>query len=405
MSDERRCDPEPTRPAVVRPSTSAKTSSAGAARALPTTHAASAAGSASGANGDAAPLIAQVAEESPLKAPHAAGSARSLVAQPVALDNAAAAPAPPRPMIELLNFGKRYGEFTAVERLNLRIPKGELYGFIGPNGAGKSTTIRFLATLLKATHGEGMVNGHSVTRDPLGVRRSVGYMPDNFGVYDGMRVWEFLDFFAVAYQIPKAKRKQVIGDVLELLDLTHKRDDFVNGLSRGMKQRLCLAKTLVHDPPLLILDEPSSGLDPRARMEFKALMKELRRMGKTILVSSHILSELADICTSIGIIERGQLLMHGPIDEVYRRIRRNRLVEVKFVDGMDVGMSVIRSNSAVKNVTVEETRVTVEIDGTDEVVANLLDELVRNKVRLRSFADKDPTLEDVFMLVTKGIVA
>jgi ABC-2 type transport system ATP-binding protein len=332
--------------------------------------------------------------------------ARAAGAVQVAAANAAPpAPPPPAPMIELVNFGKRYGEFTAVERLSLKIPKGELYGFIGPNGAGKSTTIRFLATLLKATHGEGIVNGHSVTRDPLGVRRCVGYMPDNFGVYDGMRVWEFLDFFAVAYQIPKAKRKQVIGDVLELLDLMHKRDDFVNGLSRGMKQRLCLAKTLVHDPPLLILDEPSSGLDPRARMEFKALMKELRRMGKTILVSSHILSELADICTSIGIIERGALLMHGPIEEVYRRIRRNRLVEIKFVDRMDVGMSVIRSIDAVKNVTVEENRVTVEIDGSDEVVANLLDELMRNKVRLRSFADKDPTLEDVFMLVTKGIVA
>jgi ABC-2 type transport system ATP-binding protein len=333
------------------------------------------------------------------------GMAQAAAALPVAAVGSSPPEAPPRPMIELVNFGKRYGEFTAVERLSLKIPKGELYGFIGPNGAGKSTTIRFLATLLKASHGEGIVNGHSVTRDPLGVRRCVGYMPDNFGVYDGMRVWEFLDFFAVAYQIAKAKRKQVIGDVLELLDLTHKRDDFVNGLSRGMKQRLCLAKTLVHDPPLLILDEPSSGLDPRARMEFKALMKELRRMGKTILVSSHILSELADICTSIGIIERGVLLMHGPIEDVYRRIRRNRLVEIKFVDGMDVGMSVIRSMDAVKNVTVEETRVTVEIDGTDEVVANLLDELVRNKVRLRSFADKDPTLEDVFMLVTKGIVA
>src|SRR5688572_10162474 len=274
---------------------------------------------------------------SPAPSLNAANAARSVpvatpvfdtngnLVQPLVAQAASPQPPPQRPMIELIDFGKRYGEFTAVERLNLRIPRGEMFGFIGPNGAGKSTTIRFLATLLKATHGEGVVNGHSVTRDPLGVRRCVGYMPDNFGVYDGMRVWEFLDFFAVAYQIPRAKRKQVIGDVLELLDLTHKRDDFVNGLSRGMKQRLCLAKTLVHDPPLLILDEPSSGLDPRARMEFKALMKELRRMGKTILVSSHILSELADICTSIGIIERGVLLMHGPIEEVYRRIRRNRL--------------------------------------------------------------------------------
>src|SRR4029450_923638 len=157
-------------------------------------------------------------------------------------------------MIELIDFGKRYGDFVAVERLNLKIEAGEMFGFIGPNGAGKSTTIRFLATLLKATHGEGLVNGHSVTRDPIGVRKSVGYMPDNFGVYDGMKVWAFLDFFAVAYQIPRRPRKALIGDVLDLLALTQKRDDFVNGLSRGMKQRLCLAKPLVHDPPVLILD-------------------------------------------------------------------------------------------------------------------------------------------------------
>ena len=291
-------------------------------------------------------------------------------------------------MIELTDFTKHYGEFKAVDGLNLKIEAGEMFGFIGPNGAGKSTTIRFLSTLLKASRGEGSINGHSVTRDPLGVRRSVGYMPDNFGVYDGMKVWEFLDFFAVAYQIPRTRRKQVISDVLELLDLTHKRDDFVNGLSRGMKQRLCLAKTLVHDPPVLILDEPSSGLDPRARMEFKALMKELRRMGKTILISSHILSELADCCTSVGIIERGQLLMHGPIDEVYRRIRRNRLIEIKFVDRMDIGLSIIRSMPETRDVRVEDHRATIELQADDAKVAELLEHLMREGVRVRASPTK-----------------
>jgi ABC-2 type transport system ATP-binding protein len=279
-----------------------------------------------------------------------------------------------------------------------------MFGFIGPNGAGKSTTIRFLATLLKASRGEGIVNGHSVTQNPMAVRQSVGYMPDNFGVYDGMKVWEFLDFFAVAYKIGKGKRKQVINDVLELLDLGHKRDDYVNGLSRGMKQRLCMAKTLVHDPPVLILDEPTSGLDPRARIEVKALFKELKRMGKTILISSHILSELADCCTSIGIIERGQLLMHGPIEDVYRRIRGNRTVEVRFMNGMDVGLSVIRSSPHVRNVAVDVNSCVVELEANDQQVNDLLQQLIYNKCGVRSFSEKDPSLEDVFMMVTKGLV-
>ena len=307
-------------------------------------------------------------------------------------------------MIELIDFGKDYGDFTAVERLNLKIEAGEMFGFIGPNGAGKSTTIRFLTTLLKASRGEGIVNGCSVTQDPVGVRRSVGYMPDNFGVYDGMKVWEFLDFFAVAYRIGRMQRKQVIKDVLELLDLEDKRDDFVNGLSRGMKQRLCLAKTLVHDPPVLILDEPASGLDPRARVEGKALLKELRRMGKTILISSHILTELADCCTSIGIIERGQLLMSGPIEEVYRRIRGNRVVEVKFTDKMDVGLAVIRSSPALRDCQIDEQSAVIELEADDLGVAALLNQLHQEGVGIRSFAEKEPTLEDVFMLVTKGLV-
>lgn len=308
-------------------------------------------------------------------------------------------------MIELIDFGKDYGDFRAVEALNLKIGAGEMFGFIGPNGAGKSTTIRFLATLLKASRGEGIVNGYSVTQDPMAVRQSVGYMPDNFGVYDGMKVWEFLDFFAVAYKIGKGKRKQVISDVLELLDLGHKRDDYVNGLSRGMKQRLCMAKTLVHDPPVLILDEPTSGLDPRARIEVKALFKELKRMGKTILISSHILSELADCCTSIGIIERGQLLMHGPIEQVYQRIRGNRTVEVRFMNGMDVGLSVIRSSPCVRNVAVDVNSCVVELEASDEQVNDLLNQLIYNKCGVRSFSEKDPSLEDVFMMVTKGLVS
>ncbi|MEO2046749.1 MAG: ABC transporter ATP-binding protein [Pirellulales bacterium] len=307
-------------------------------------------------------------------------------------------------MIEINNFTKCYGSFVAVADLNLKISAGEMFGFIGPNGAGKSTTIRFLATLLKATEGDATINGHSVTRDPLGVRQSVGYMPDNFGVYDGMKVWEFLDFFSVAYQVPKVRRKQVLTDVLELLDLTQKRDDFVNGLSRGMKQRLCLAKTLVHDPPVLILDEPASGLDPRARLEVQALLKELCNMGKTILISSHILTELADCCTSIGILERGQLLLHGPIGQVYRKIQRNRHLLVRFRNSPERGISLIRSDPKVLSVQVESKRCTVELDGEDEDVERLLRMLVTAEVGLLSFADQEPTLEDVFMMATKGLV-
>jgi len=308
-------------------------------------------------------------------------------------------------MIELRNFGKDYGAFTAVENLSLKIEEGEMFGFIGPNGAGKSTSIRFLATLLRATRGDGEINGYSVSEDPMNVRRSVGYMPDSFGVYDGMKVWEFLDFFAVAYRIGRNQRKQVIRDVLELLDLTYKRDDFVNGLSRGMKQRLCLAKTLVHDPPVLILDEPASGLDPRARVEVKALLKELRRMGKTILISSHILTELADCCTSIGIIERGHLLMHGPIDEVYRRIRGNQVIHAHIGTNLDIGLSLIRSDPDVRDVQVDGNRIMIEFADANYNSAELLKKLVAKDVEVFSYAEKEPSLEDVFMTVTKGLVS
>jgi ABC-2 type transport system ATP-binding protein len=307
-------------------------------------------------------------------------------------------------MIELFEFGKDYGDFTAVESLSLKIEAGEMFGFIGPNGAGKSTTIRYLATLLKASRGDATVNGHSVNKDPMAVRRSIGYMPDDFGVYDGMKVWEFLDFFAVAYKIGRSQRKQIILDVLELLDLAHKRDDFVNGLSRGMKQRLCLAKTLVHDPPVLILDEPTSGLDPRARIEVKALLKELRRMGKTVLISSHILSELADCCSSIGIIERGQLLMSGPIDSVYRQIRKNRQVIIRFNQNVEAGISILRSRPELRDIEIAGNRVEAEMEATDEQLAEVMEQLIEGGATMHSFNDAEPTLEDVFMMVTKGLV-
>jgi ABC-2 type transport system ATP-binding protein len=308
-------------------------------------------------------------------------------------------------MIELFDFGKDYGDFTAVQSLSLKIEAGEMFGFIGPNGAGKSTTIRYLATLLKASRGDAKVNGFSVNSDPMNVRRSIGYMPDDFGVYDGMKVWEFLDFFAVAYKIGRSQRKQIILDVLELLDLAHKRDDFVNGLSRGMKQRLCLAKTLVHDPPVLILDEPTSGLDPRARIEVKALLKELRRMGKTVLISSHILSELADCCSSIGIIERGQLLMSGPIENVYKQIRKNRQVVIRFNQHVEAGISILRSRPELRDIDIVGNKVEVEMEATDEQLAEVMQQLIEGGATMHSFNDKEPTLEDVFMMVTKGLVS
>ena len=312
-------------------------------------------------------------------------------------------------MITLQGFGKDYGDFRAVDSLDLKIEAGETFGFIGPNGAGKSTTIRFLATLLRPSRGRGEVAGCDVVTDPMGVRQAIGYMPDNFGVYDGMRVWEFLDFFAVAYRIGRDQRKRIIAHVLELLDLVHKRNDFVNGLSRGMKQRLCLAKTLLHDPPVLILDEPACGLDPRARIEVKALLKELRKMGKTIMISSHILTELADCCTSIGIIERGKLLMHGPIDQVNKRIHRERFVEIEFISHAEAGLSILRSHPALRSLEIlpssgPSQAVTAELETDDQGLAELMETLIREGVRMRKFNDKDPTLEDVFMSVTKGLV-
>lgn len=308
-------------------------------------------------------------------------------------------------MIEVRRFTKRYGEFLAVDDLSFTIPAGDIFGFIGPNGAGKSTTIRFLATLLRPTSGEAHICGHSVVHQPMDVRRVIGFMPDDFGVYDGMKVWEFLDFFAVAYEIPYAHRKKIIGQVLELLDLTTKRDEYVNGLSKGMKQRLCLAKTLVHDPPVLILDEPASGLDPRARLEMKALLTELKGMGKTILISSHILSELADFCTSIGIIERGKLLAAGSMQDIQRQLRTHRVLKVGVSgEGVKRAEALLRDDPGVRGVQAYDHTLSCEFEGEEEDKVRLLGRLISGGVQVHSFAEQELSLEEVFMMITKGVV-
>src|SRR5271170_7639993 len=235
-------------------------------------------------------------------------------------------------MIETHELTKMYGELYALNRLNLTLNQGDVYGFIGPNGAGKTTTMRILATLLNPSWGEATVCGYSIYTGSKDIRRVIGYMPDFFGVYDDMKVIEYLEFFAAAYRIKGPARKKICEEVLELVDLTYKRDALVTSLSRGMTQRLGLARVLLHDPQVLLLDEPASGLDPRARIEIRALLKELRAMGKTILVSSHILPELADICNKIGIIERGVLIFDGTVESAIQRVRTNTIFFVGVAD-------------------------------------------------------------------------
>ena len=307
-------------------------------------------------------------------------------------------------MIQISDFTKRYGTLVAVDRLNLRIERGQTFGFIGPNGAGKTTTIRFLATLVRPTSGEATILGHSVTRQPLEVRRLVGYMPDSFGLYEGMRVGEFLDLFAAGYGIPRDRRKGVIEYTMERLGLSSKRTAKVTKLSRGMKQRLCLAKTLLHDPPVLILDEPANGLDPQARAELKSLFRQLREAGKTIVLSSHVLSELADCCTTIGIIDRGKLLLHGPMDNVYAQIHCNRIVQIRFLENLEAGLRVLHAEPGVRAVHTDGNEVIIERAGDDQQLADLLERLVAAGARVCSFAAQEPTLEDVFLSVTRKAV-
>jgi ABC-2 type transport system ATP-binding protein len=303
-------------------------------------------------------------------------------------------------MIDLFDFTKKYRDFTAVDRVNLHVERGDIYGLIGPNGAGKTTIIRFLATLLLPTVGRGMVSGYDVVRDCLEVRRNLGYMPDNFGLYPGMETWAFLDFFARAYGLKQAKRLSVINDVLTLVDLEDKRFDSVDSLSRGMKQRLCLAKTLLHDPPVLILDEPAAGLDPLARREMQELLKELGKMNKTILISSHLLAELSDFCNKIAIINHGKLLIEGPIENVLGKVRSCKLYEVRTLTSVDKVAFFLGQFQPVRILSTEGDRVRFEFHGPDEMAAGLLTELAKANLGVVTFADQSLTLEEAFLTLT-----
>ena len=319
-------------------------------------------------------------------------------------------------MIEIQGLSKAYGDRRdrrlALRNLNLSIDAGAVFGFIGPNGAGKTTTMRILTTLLAPTAGEAWVAGSSIRDDPRGVRRAVGYMPDFFGVYDDMKVWEYLDFFAASYGVSPAGRTAMVGDLLALVDLDHRREDFVDSLSRGMKQRLCLARTLVHDPQVLILDEPAAGLDPRARIEIRELLRELRLMGKTIFFSSHILSEVADVCTHIGVIEDGALVAAGDIEEMRRRLQAHRTVRVHLLGDPAAAADLLFALDGVANVRpavdngeAQPDQLLFDFVGDDQGLSAVLATLVRRQLSVISFAELPNDLEELFLQVTRGIVS
>lgn len=307
-------------------------------------------------------------------------------------------------IIQTINLTKRYGKLVALNGLHLNIEEGECFGYIGPNGAGKTTTIRILATLLQPTWGEARVCGHTVGYESRLIRPMIGYVPDFFGAYEDMVVQEYLEFFAAAYNIHGDQRKRIVGDVLELTDLSYKRDALVDSLSRGMKQRLSVARVLLHDPKVLFLDEPASGLDPRARIEMRELLKELRRMGKTIIISSHILHELAELCTTVGIIERGELLFHGSIEEIVRRTKVGTRVEVKVPTGQEQAAQILQRLEPVQQVESDNGRLLVALKGELHDFSFIARALLEAKIPIREIKEEQVNLETAFMRFTKGIV-
>ncbi|PPA85823.1 ABC transporter ATP-binding protein [Brevibacillus laterosporus] len=306
-------------------------------------------------------------------------------------------------MIQTQNLSKRYGKFEALKNVNLSIKKGSVYGFIGPNGAGKSTTMMILATLLPATSGKAYVGGYDVEKEPKEVKQLLGYMPDFFGVYDNLKATEYLDFYARAYNIPARNRSNLVADLLDLVNLSNKADAYVDHLSRGMKQRLGLARCLVHSPEILILDEPASGLDPRARIEMREILKKLQGMGKTILISSHILPELAELCDEIGVIEKGQLIANGAVNEVSTETRGISIMQVKTLGNVELAEQILHASPFVKRLDNKNSHFRFHFTGTPEEKVILLQQLIHANIPVTHFADSQENLEDVFLAITEGV--
>ncbi len=314
-------------------------------------------------------------------------------------------------IIDIQNLTITYNGRRAVDDLSLTVEQGDIFGFVGPNGAGKTSTIRVMATLLEPKIGDIFIGGESVKANPNAVQNMIGYMPDVFGVYNDMQVWEYLDFFGACYKIPESERKVLISDLLELVDLTNRRDDKVQQLSQGLKQRLSLARTLLHDPEVLILDEPASGLDPRARVEIRELLRELSKMGKTIFFSTHILADVTEICTRVAILEDGKLVAYGAIDDLQKQLIPTRKMQISVLGDGSAAADLLNKHHLITNVTpLESTRTTqseihFDFSGSEEEKSTLLAELVAEKIPVIRFAEDQQNMESVFMRATKGIVS
>ena len=307
-------------------------------------------------------------------------------------------------MIKTVNLTKRYGTLVALSNLNLEIDEGDCFGFIGPNGAGKSTTIKILATLLQPTWGEARVCDYVVGYQSRQIRPLIGFVPDYFGAYEDMVVQEYLEFFAAAYNINGANRNKIVNDVLELTDLGYKRDALVDGLSRGMKQRLSIARVLLHDPKVLLLDEPAGNLDPRARIEMRELLKELRRMGKTIMISSHILPELQDLCNTVGIIEQGELIYAGPWADIVKRARGGMVLHVTVADNPAAAGALLAQNPGIESVNPNNGFLEVSLKEGVTDYSFVPQQLVGAGFKLMMLREEEVNLETAFMRLTKGMV-